>query len=115
MKSAKQLRAKRSPVNIRLRSGQTPELMAIAMALQAGLRTVLEELAVLHDFEEGPWLDDLERVLINDASNIWSQGVPIDAELRALDSGRDHMQALVAALRRQLRHGSEGRTRTHPS
>lgn len=115
MKSAKQLRANRSPVNIALRSGQTAELMAIVMALQAGLRTALEELAVLHGFEAGLWLDDLETVLINDASNVWSEGLSMDAELRALNGGRDHMQALVAALRRQLCNGSESRAQTHSS
>jgi len=88
MKTSPEIRAKRVPVSTQLQSGQTTELMALATTLQAGLRTALEELAALHDFKEGVWLDELETVLINDASNIWNEGLPMDAELRALDGGR---------------------------
>jgi hypothetical protein len=52
---------------------------------------------------EGPWLDDLEKTLVDDASNIWAEGLPLDAELRALDSGRVLIGAIIGALRHQLR------------
>ncbi|WP_149763154.1 hypothetical protein [Neomesorhizobium albiziae] len=100
--SLDRLRAIRPPVNIRLRSGQTAELMAMAMALQASLRAALEELAVVHGCTDGPWLDELEKTMFRDASNIWADGLPIDAELRAMDSGRALVQALTNALRAQL-------------
>jgi hypothetical protein len=96
------LRAARFPVNIRLQSGQTAELMAITMALQASLRATLEELALTHECADGRWLDELEQIMIRDASNIWAQGVALDAELRALDGGRALVRALTEALRKQL-------------
>jgi len=87
-------------------------MMAIAMALQSALRTTLEELAALHGFKEGRWLDDLEKTLIEDASNIWSQGLPLEAERQAIDNGRRLMMTVVDALRQQLAlyRDSTGRT-----
>jgi hypothetical protein len=99
---ADELRSSRIPVNIRVRPGQTAELMAIAMALQQALRTTLEELAVLHGSKAGVWLDELERTLTVDASNVWSQGLQLDAEVRALSGGRELVKMLVDALRQQL-------------
>lgn len=96
------LRASRSPVKIRVRPDQTAALMAMTMALQSSLRTALEELAVVHDCADGPWLDDLEQIMMRDASNIWAEGLALDAELQALDGGRTLVQALTNALRKQL-------------
>lgn len=107
MTTMKQLRSKRIPVNIRLETGQTAELMAIAITLQASFRTALEHLAESHGYKGGLWLDDIERILLDDASNIWSEGLPIDAELRALNSGRALMSALTKSFREQLSFSDE--------
>jgi len=101
--SLKRLRSSRIPVAIRLQSGQAAELLAIALALQSGLRTTLEYIAVSHGCRDDCWLDELERTLINDASNVWAEGVPIDVELRALESGRKAITTLIRALREQLK------------
>lgn len=98
----KKLRLTRPSVNLRLQTGQTGELLTITMTLQTGLRTTLEHLAAQHGFKDGAWLDDIEKTLLSDASNISSSGLPIEAEARALNSGKAHIQALVTALRLQL-------------
>ena len=108
MSALRQLRAGRPAVNIQLRSSQTAELLAIVRALQTGLRTTLEYLAEQHGFEDGPWLDELEKALIGDVSNIWAQGLPIETELKALEEGRRLMQTLTNALRSQLWEFSKG-------
>jgi hypothetical protein len=70
VRSMQKFRTKRFPASTQLQSGQVAELMTLATALQSGFRTVLEELAAVHYFEAGPWLDDLEETSVNDASNI---------------------------------------------
>lgn len=99
MSSVQQLRSKRPPVNIRVQTNRAGELLAISMVLQSGLRTTLEYLAVLHGCKEGQWLDEIKGTLVNDASNLWSENLPIDEEVRALDRGGAIMQALIGALR----------------
>ncbi|MEO9340409.1 hypothetical protein ABFT80_23630 [Mesorhizobium sp. SB112] len=103
MTSIEQLRLKRVPINTRLRREQTAELIAITMALQSGLRTTLEHLAAANGFQDGPWLTEIEKTLVEDASNLWSEGIAIETELNAMSSGRNLIRTLTEALRMQLR------------
>lgn len=102
MPTMKQLRSKRVAVNAQLQSGQTAELITMTMALQSALRTALEHLAAQNGFSDGPWLQALEKTLLDDASNIWSEGVHMETEASAMNVGKAHLAAIVDALRLQL-------------
>ncbi len=74
----------------------------MTMALQSGLRTALEHLAAANGFRDGPWLTEIEKTLVDDASNLWSEGIPIETEVTAIGGGRSLMLALTKSLRAQL-------------
>ncbi|MGK9051437.1 hypothetical protein [Neorhizobium petrolearium] len=101
----KRLRAGRQPIKLRLQSGQTGELLAMAIALQAALRSMLEELAVVHDLKAGDWLDELETTLIRDTANIWSEGLSMNMELAAVERAQGLILTVTGALRAQLDAG----------
>jgi hypothetical protein len=75
---------------------------AAANALEMALRTVLLELAKFHGNAPGPWLDDLEKVVIGDAKGSVAEGVPIEAEADALQFSVDVLKASLNFTRDTL-------------
>jgi len=77
-------------------------LGAATNILGTALRTTLEALAKRHGNQAGPWLDDMESILIREAKGTIAEGLPIEVDAASVKLGIDILQMQLDIVRRNL-------------
>lgn len=67
----------------------------VIMALAGAVSTLVKELAKHHDGKPGPWLDEIEEVLIRDAKGTVAADIHIATEASGMKKGIDLLDALI--------------------
>jgi GNAT superfamily N-acetyltransferase len=84
----------------------TPETLTqasfVIMALGGAAMELLDRLAIAHGNIPGPWLDELEEVLIRAAKGIIADGIHISDEARGMKLGIELLDALIQRQRRRF-------------
>ncbi|KAB2694045.1 hypothetical protein F9K79_20675 [Ochrobactrum sp. Kaboul] len=74
----------------------------ICAVVTPALRTVIEELAVQHGNQIGPWFDELESKLITDAKGTIAEGFSISTDAQIIGLGVEVLQATLDVCRNSL-------------
>jgi hypothetical protein len=77
-------------------------LAAMMHIMLTAFTTTLETLAAHKGGKAGPWLDDLQEILISDAKGTVAEGMPIEADVEGVKLGIDVLQATLDAVRYTL-------------
>jgi hypothetical protein len=78
------------------------EAAFIIAALGPAVRTLLDKLAEAHGNKAGPWLDEIEKIIITEAKGTISEDIPIETEASGMGLGIESLNALIQSLRRRL-------------
>ena len=74
----------------------------VKVALVHAIMELLDRLAAAHGNEPGPWLDELEQVLITGAKGTIAEGVDMTEEAAGMSLGIELLDALIQRQRRLL-------------
>ena len=77
-------------------------VVAAMAAVNGGLQRTLIALAACHGGKSGPWLDELETMIIRSTKNMVFEGAGIEDEAVAVRYALDNLEAVMSNVRQQL-------------
>ena len=72
------------------------------LVMANSLRLTLIQLAEEHDFQSGPWFDDLADRLVREAKGTVSEGISIERDAASIGFSLDLLEGLLGVIRNKL-------------